>query len=104
MMIVKSCFGSTYNEAISYDDTLQYEEVNANLHIQKCKHIRRGNTLIDLLNAFSGLSLDPFKYILSICMIFPDGTEEIAEDNGGVTRDCLSELIWITNSAHKEAL
>lgn len=55
--------------------------------------VHRGQVLKDLIDAFTGLDIT--NAIISFEMVMPNGNVEIAEDNGGVTRDTLSEF-WNT--------
>lgn len=55
--------------------------------------VHRGQVLKDLIDAFTGLDIT--NAIISFEVVMPNGNVEIAEDNGGVTRDTLSEF-WNT--------
>lgn len=53
--------------------------------------VHRGHALKELLEAFSNTLLLPNSRI-KIQMILPNGSVEQAQDEGGVTRDCLTEF------------
>lgn len=56
-------------------------------------NVHRGQVLKVLIDAFTGLDIT--NAIISFEVVMPNGNVEIAEDNGGVTRDTLSEF-WNT--------
>lgn len=62
-------------------------------------HIRlhRGHLLKELIKAFN--DIDPLYDTISLEIVLPNGIPEAAEDNGGVTRDAVSEF-W--NSFYEE--
>ena len=60
------------------------------LPVEMTIKIHRGHTLDDLIAVFEDTSVDP-RVFVKIITILPDG-QEGAMDDGGVTRDCLSEF------------
>lgn len=53
-------------------------------------NVHRGQVLKVLIDAFTGLDIT--NAIISFEVVMPNGNVEIAEDNGGVTRDTQSEF------------
>ena len=66
-------------------------ELADTLPVEMTIKIHRGHALDDLIATFEDTSVDPRAFV-RITMILPDGQEEGASDDGGVTRDCLSEF------------
>ncbi|CAC5399941.1 unnamed protein product [Mytilus coruscus] len=60
------------------------------VHIEVTVRVQRGHVLLDMIRAFK--SIDPYNDIISFEMIMPNGCIEIADDDGGVTRDSLTEF------------
>jgi hypothetical protein len=67
----------------TFNETLPNEFVVLKLH--------RGHVLKELEDFFMNQQFDMRRQTLQIKMILPNGETEIAEDSGGVLRDCLSE-------------
>ena len=67
-------------------------DLSATLPIEKKINVNRGNVLQELMNAFKNENMDPYVDVINIDMVMPNGEVEIAEDNGGVFRDCLSQF------------
>ncbi|XP_070551821.1 uncharacterized protein [Ptychodera flava] len=80
---------------IEVDDTIPLAEPTPPTVKARTIRVHRGNVLKELIDAFKDQSLKPGIDIITIEMVLPNGQTEAGEDNGGVTRDCLSEF-WST--------
>ncbi|CAC5395407.1 unnamed protein product [Mytilus coruscus] len=73
--------------------TLTNPEVVTNkqdVHIIVTVTVHRGHVLLDMIRAVK--SIDPYNDIISFETIMSNGCIKIAEDDGGVTRDSLTEF------------
>ena len=68
------------------------ETLDDTLPMVKKIQIHHGSALQDLFQLFMKKNMQPMYNKFEIEKVITDGTVEAGEDNGGVLRDCLSEI------------
>ncbi|KAL3978283.1 fumarate hydratase, class II [Sarotherodon galilaeus] len=80
------------SEPINLDDTLIFfpQPGPSSERVRRVVVVHRGQVMSELISHFSDKDLEDVD--IKIQLVLPDGTPEMAYDDGGVVRDCLSEF------------
>ncbi|XP_019209152.1 uncharacterized protein LOC109197829 isoform X1 [Oreochromis niloticus] len=80
------------SEPINLDDTLIFSPHPgpSSERVRRVVVVHRGQVMSELISHFSDKDLEDVD--IKIQFVLPDGTPEMAHDDGGVVRDCLSEF------------